>query len=33
VVDQLYTEPLCVLLRKVTASIDQTVPRPHLLAN
>ena len=31
VVDQLYTEPLCVLLRKITASIDPTVPRPQLL--
>jgi hypothetical protein len=30
VVEQLYTEPLCVLLRKVTASIDPTVPRPQL---
>ena len=30
VVDQLYTEPLCVLLRKVTASIDPTVARPTL---
>ena len=30
VVDMIYTEPLCVLLRKVTASIDPTVQRPRL---
>jgi hypothetical protein len=31
VIDHLYSEPLCVLLRKVTASIDPTVPRPELI--